>query len=593
MRIEKYILCCIAGLLMLSAFLSCTKEPVAPQTEPEEEKYQGEMILFTSGTTDNVTKAAKTYYMPDGSRFVCRMYYKASMVSDNFDVTGGTDATTWLKVDGEMGNSLYWRNNYPTLDPANSSLFDSYNNDARATCLYWQNRKEHAFLAWTDLNKAATNVYSPIPYSGGLKFEPADEDYARTTGAKVDQWVETGLELYGDSNKNFTSWANLRNYLETGSNYVNNIKDRVPAGVNLDAFQGATYYYAYGLSCKYTEAVATDEIIDGTHKKVGWVQYQMFYDKVVYTGPKTGSEDPVIQVIQSANGVDAYLYDTEEDCYVAAIEVNFDESEPPVELSRTYYQTDVYGNVKYDENSPRYVFYFKHVMELRNVDEVVYHPANVFDLRSNGKSSISQQPDICQALTIQAPLGATQASNRVNLYFKHQFAQVQVNVKGSADESVQINASDIISVQLLGVTDKAYVFTELNEEGEVLPTAYEAVDVSKYTDVQLAENEYGTSFDMFDMGQANYALGYLKSFNAITYGQLQAIRIIWREQSGIEHKSTFVVSDASFKNLVSGTKYVWNIELRRGTLAVVQSEIVDWIVPQDGYEHNASGIIKD
>ena len=211
---------------------------------------------------------------------------------------------------------------------------------------------------------------------------------------------------------------------------------------------------------------------------------------------------------------------------------------------------------------------------------------------------MAEQPDICQALTKMAPLSATQNANRVNLYFKHQFSQVQVNLKSSADLSVVIDKSNIQKVELLGVSDTAYVFTEINEDGEVEKTTYKTVDISDYTDEQLLNNQYGTSFEMFDMYDAEaseaenwgYPAGYIKSYNA----QLQAIRITWNEEkdgSGVTHVSTYVVSNEDLKNLKSGYKYIWNIELRRGTLAIIRTEIVDWIVPASDLEYESDGTI--
>ena len=103
---------------------------------------------------------------------------------------------------------------------------------------------------------------------------------------------------------------------------------------------------------------------------------------------------------------------------------------------------------------------------------------------------------------------------------------------------------------------------------------------------------------MFDMGQGNpdyeYPVGYLKAYNAITFGQLQAIRITWNEAkdgTGIEHKATYLITDDKLRNLKSGYKYIWNIELRRGTLAIVRTEIVDWIVPSNELEYTTDGTI--
>ena len=588
---------------------ACADTPVL-EPQPGGEAERGPMVQFAAGTTvsslstraasdeGSTTTPGTTYYMPDAYRFVCRMYYKAVTGSEKYDVSGGTDITTWLKVSGNVGNSLYWRSSF--LD--NPAEYDTYGNDAEATCFFWQNRKEHAFLAWTDLNRATTIGYDPMQ-KGSLKFEPADVVYKKHTGLKQEQWVETGYEVYaeGIDNLEFTSWEQIRNYLETGTNYVDYIQGKLPEGIAADDFTGKKYYYDFGWSCKYSTVMSTTEILpDGTHRKEGWIQYQMFYDKLPYTGAHAGGD--IVVKNDPQTGRAAFLFNNATSKYVAEIQVS--NLDPTNETLWQYYLTDDYGNVRYDETAPRYTFYYKLLEEKRANQELVQKlPANEFDLTRGTRTSIAQQPDICQALIKQAPLGATQSANRVNLYFRHQFAQVQVNIKGSADLSVVIDRRHIQKVELLGVSEKAYVFTELNEDGNVEPTTYESVDISKYDDNHLKHNQYGTALSMFDMYDAGagedrnwgYPTGYLKSYNAIAFGQLQAIRITWNEQpdgSGIEHVSTYHVANDNLRNLRSGHKYVWNIELRRGTLAIVRTEIVDWIV-KDELNFTTNGTITN
>lgn len=609
----------------------------------------GEMVLFTSGTTQNsiATRAdgdgdggsgnnggdagnnngdgnnggnndnpnepaGVTYYMPKGYRFVCRMYYRAAAGENaKYDVRGGTDVTSWFKVGDNAGNSLYWRNSFIDLDKNVSSNFDVYGNDAEATYFYWQNRKEHAFLAWTDLNHPTTIGYSPDKHSNSLKFVPADVDFEKHTGIKQDEWVDNGFQVYGVDH-DFADWDEVRKYMETDGNYNTYVKNKVPEGINPEDYHGKVYYYAYGWSCKYSEAFATETQREGDalHKMYGWVQYQMYYNKLPYT-PTEGDD---IEVKRDEQNKPIFLYNKTTNKYLAEIEVQSDDIEDKTKWK--YNLTDEYGNVKYDESNPRFTFYYRKLMELRNQEHVDIYPANEFDLtRKSSMQSIKDQPDICQALTKQIPLGATQANNRVNLYFKHQFSQIQVNVKSSGDQSVNIGADNIRKVELLGVTKKGYVFTEIDEEGKVEPANYESVDVSGFTDEQLADNPYGTAFEMFDMAtgkdadgnpkteankdtfhDAGYPIGYIKACNAIAFGQLQAIRITWKEEgTDILHKSTFRVADTTLKNLKSGCKYIWNIELRRGTLAIIRTEIVDWIVNGEGgaLEYNTNGTITD
>lgn len=675
----------IAQLVVaILALWSCQRVVLPDNNQGQNDgKGIGQMVLFTVGTTNTsiTTKAegdgdggdaggdeggsgsgensgitttpGKTYYMPNNGRFVCRMYYKANAgggLEVPYDLSDNTKTITWLKVSGNVGNSLYWNKEYnPVEHPEviGEGGVDSYGNDYSATAFYWQNRKKHAFLAWTDLNKLTTIKYSPIKNSGGLKFEPADETYQKHTGEKRTQWINGGYEVYPDHE--FKTFAQLRTFMEAGANYENEIKGKVPAEADFD---GQYYYYEYGWSCKFRyEKDYHYTPVDEKHRMSGWKEYQMFYDKLPYTGETPAQNEDIIYR-RNSKYVPTHLYHSKELRYLAQIDIKFykldsegnptttvyipeatdinidednkildlstvkdgdkikkaDGDQPIAQCKFVYNLTDNYGNEKYDETNPRYTFYFRDLEEEKDQEVIEEYKANVFDLTRKPKgdgtyeiNSISGQPDIIQALTEQEPLGATQESNRVNLYFKHQFSQVQVNLKTSADLSVVIDKDDIRKVELLGVSEKGYVFTELNEQGKVEPATYEHVDISKYSDEHLKKNQYGTAFEMFDMKTSEeasenygYPVGYIKAYNAITFGQLQAIRVTWVEHgTGIEHESTYQVGNEELKNLKSGNKYVWNIELRRGTLAIVRTEIVDWIVPADELEYGTNGTISN
>lgn len=230
---------------------------------------------------------------------------------------------------------------------------------------------------------------------------------------------------------------------------------------------------------------------------------------------------------------------------------------------------------------------------------------NTYDLTRGDKTSMSQQPDPILALTVMKPAGATQEANRVRLYFKHQFSQIQVNVKGADDNSANIVANQIDKVELLGISTEGYVVTQLNangsvgiitsttQAGDMNAASAKVVHLDEFSDAVLDDNQWGTSFSMFDMATGTdadddgnddgYPSGYLKSFNAIAFGRLDAIRVTWfegtPEAKGVIHKSTYVVlsgDDVELNELQSGVKYIYNLELRRGTLAVIRPEIVDW-----------------
>jgi hypothetical protein len=95
---------------------------------------------------------------------------------------------------------------------------------------------------------------------------------------------------------------------------------------------------------------------------------------------------------------------------------------------------------------------------------------NVYDLTRGDKTSMAEQPDPIVALTAQVP--ANYISNTVALTFKHQFAQVQVNVFNdrSADQSVSLTSELITKVELIDVSTEGYVYNRINEDGTVTLT---------------------------------------------------------------------------------------------------------------------------
>ena len=203
---------------------------------------------------------------------------------------------------------------------------------------------------------------------------------------------------------------------------------------------------------------------------------------------------------------------------------------------------------------------------------------NEYDLRRGGLTSIAGQPDPILALTEFKPVGnaegpvwneTAQAANRVTLNFKHQFSLIQVNVKNADNGSVDLT-SKIKKVELLGVTTEGYVFSRINADGTVDASTYKNVDNS-------------TSFEMFSTTAAD---GFLGSYNAIAFGHLYAIRVSWYEGTAEEpvvtHTPTLVVNE----NLVSGKRYIFNLSLSRGSLNVINTNIVDWALIE--YNLNAS-----
>ena len=216
----------------------------------------------------------------------------------------------------------------------------------------------------------------------------------------------------------------------------------------------------------------------------------------------------------------------------------------------------------------------------------------------SGDPAYYTQPDPAVANTIMLPAGATQEANRVDLIFRHCFSQIQVNLKKAADGGItSLTAAQITKVEMLGVSEEGYVCFDADPTtGKPHPASYKAVSPSDYTDEQLASNPYGTAMSMFDMGSDNYAIGYVKSFNAIAFGQLRALRITWTEPAAessgaIEHVVTHRITENDFRYLQSGVRYIHNLELRRGTLAVIKTEILPWEIDETTW--NGKGTVDE
>ena len=449
----------------------------------------GQPVLFSSGnmaevrTRSDALGSASPYYhgmtntsgvpyMALDGRFVCTMYYHAKATdtdASEFDIKdiadGGTMTTAWLKVNNNVGNSVYWNKEYSVVD---ASELDEYGFDKSATMFYWQNRLTHAFLALADYNKLSDN-----------------------DGANSDQGK---LKMYPNWDKDFA-------------------------------------------------ALPTDP------QEVTPEQQAAFDNKLL------------------------------SDRYANA----YDLTRGEIWAEREVQVLDEHGDPVLDEND-----------QPKMTTETYFDGYTI--------NSISGQPDPILALTIMKPAGATQEANRVHLYFKHQFSLIQVNLKGADDNSANITTDQIDGVQLLGVSTEGYVCNRLNADGTVGAASAKDVHLDEFSDEVLEDNKWGTSFQMFDMASGDpvdvdgdgiddrYATGFLKSFNAIAFGNLWAIRITWHEGTtdnpGIKHITTFEVpqtneENVQLRNLQSGTKYIYDLELRRGTLAVIRTQVRDWMQKED------------
>lgn len=205
--------------------------------------------------------------------------------------------------------------------------------------------------------------------------------------------------------------------------------------------------------------------------------------------------------------------------------------------------------------------------------------------RTDQITSMAQQPDPIVAHVKMSPAGATPEANRVKLFFKHQLAQIQVNIKGSGDASATISRNQIKSVELLGVAQKSTIDFSVNPDGSMKSLSYENPETTS------------TPFAMFERNENDVPLGYLKSFEGIAYGKLYGIRITWAESEADDarkHIATYrgmVDTNKDYLQFESGIKYVYNIELRRSVIAQVTPEILPWEV--DSEKYTAEGTIKD
>ena len=211
----------------------------------------------------------------------------------------------------------------------------------------------------------------------------------------------------------------------------------------------------------------------------------------------------------------------------------------------------------------------------------------VYDLTLGDKTKMEEQPDPILAFTKLIP---QTAEDKVNLLFKHQFSQIQVNIfNDDADQSVSIVPGNIANVELVGVSTEGHVFTQIDETGTLAATTGNTIGL---------ESESAFSMFLMPTPEANA----VSSFNAIAFGTLNAIRITWYESADPEQHSdsnrhivTYKLStdensaDGSERILQSGTKYIYNITLRRGSIGMFHAQIEDWDL--DETEYTSSGSI--
>lgn len=599
----------------------------------------GQLVLFSSGNASNTTsRAAVIPYMEKEGRFVCKMFYHAKATDTDaspFD-TISTPITSWLRVNDDEGNSVYWRNDYDMagVDKSHQDYLD-YGFDSRAQYFYWRNRLDHIFLGYCDYNKLKSNTYGS--QQGKLFMYPEYDGAKKTKTGEEKTWETANYRklVFGmvtRPNPEYSADDKLEweGHHDADNPYPIAETIEVLALTKIDqvsTYPGGSGYY-YPFVANYSTSTLSAEQRNATRnqvlKLVDEATFLTNEDKAKLKSDlqrQLASEDELTADGTFHNDVwrVSYGYD-DPDIFVA-------------------------DGTSLNLLSPSVAIYSAREKQ-KIVDVIATAPANTFDLRRGAAmQSMADQPDPLIALTKMKPTGATQEANRVRLYFKHQFSQIQVNLT-NADNTAEIKAENIVSVELLGVTEKGYVFTNINPDGTQIPPTYDAVVISKYSEDHLRKNPYGTAFNMFQMADADKPTTSLKSFNAIAFGQLQAIRITWKEEptnetytaeTAAEENNLHLVADTSGKkpgddgyvttyeagyvpvkvgeevppvhhvatykitvdehnnsliNLRSGYRYMYDFELRRGTIAYIRATIDPWLL-DDQLDYRTDGIIKE
>ena len=240
-------------------------------------------------------------------------------------------------------------------------------------------------------------------------------------------------------------------------------------------------------------------------------------------------------------------------------------------------------------------------LNFKNSEEIEGKPM-VFDLRrKKGMNSISDQQDIIMAHTEMSPDKATPEGNRVKLLFGHCFAKVQVNLKPLADGGL---GNDLIydridKVELLGVADYAYLYNiDVNSspyQTENVKTVAKPVVANDYPDQDISDNPYYTCIETFKALKDDVTPGYVSTHEVITFGQVVAIRVTWHEtddkgNTTVTHVVTKKVEKDEERLLPSGQLHIYNLEMRRGTLAIINAEILPWT---DGETYTTDGKITE
>lgn len=571
-----------------------------------QDKGIGQLVLFSSGNAGNNTTRAVIPYMEQDGRFVCKMYYHAKATDTDaspFD-TETTPITSWLRVNDNEGNSVYWNKQYTMDADETHQDYKDYGFDSRAQYFYWRNRLDHVFLAYTDYNNLKGNTHGTT--QGKLFMYPEYDGEKKTKTGEIETWIPSNYKklrfVVADDNLQFDGVASL-------SEHPGNLGVHFPLSGAYDSSIDINETVRAKTKSKIIELINNSEVHSSEEKTT-------LVDDINRTERYSDRETTAEGIFHNDRWWITYN---------------------PVE-------TDVI--VDNTVNLEKAIVY--QVREKQEIEDVIATaPANTFDLRrGTSMTKMSDQPDPLIAITKMKPTGATQEANRVRLYFKHQFSQIQVNLT-KGENTAEIKDENIVGVELLGVTEKGYVFTNINPGPDInslqIPPSYDPVVITKYTENQLKKNPHGTSFNMFKMTDKEKPLTSITSFNAIAFGQLQAIRITWKEdptnetyteetaeeennkhlvendgkkpgENGyvakyedgytpvtvgqevppVHHVATYKITvddrGNSLVNLKSGYRYVYDFELRRGTIAFIRATIDGWLL-DDELNYRTDGTI--
>ena len=150
-------------------------------------------------------------------------------------------------------------------------------------------------------------------------------------------------------------------------------------------------------------------------------------------------------------------------------------------------------------------------------------------------------------------------------------------------------------MELLGVADYAYLYNIDVTSSQYNKTEAKKVVANDYLDVDISANPYYTCIETFKAPEDAVTPGYVSTHEVITFGQVVAIRVTWHEtddkgKTTVTHVVTKKVEKDEERLLPSGQLHIYNLEMRRGTLAIINAEILPWT---DGETYTTDGKITE